>query len=186
MQEAWPTLEQVAAERYHWARCLEGGAFSFPRSPQASRSSLAFGLPISRPKSRYKSSPSPDCHDDGHFHHHGNPAKFLPLSCRCCLQGAVSHPFSRGWLRTGSHQTPIGIKRSAMNCRSPWRRCRPRETLVPDKVQWVSEPWLLPAQRQSSVAHCLGDPVICKQEAGQREDPIRTMAFHQSARFLRS
>jgi hypothetical protein len=40
-----------------------------------------------------------------------------------------------------------------------------------------TEPWLLLAQRQSSVAHRLGDPVICKQEAGQKVDPIRTMAF---------
>jgi hypothetical protein len=36
------------------------------------------------------------------------------------------------------------------------------------------------------VAHHLGDPVICKQEAGQREDPIRTMAFHQSQYWARS
>lgn len=49
-----------------------------------------------------------------------------------------------------------------------------------------AEPWLLPAQRQSMVAHRLGDPVICKQRVEQREDPIKTMAFHQSRYWARS
>ncbi|OYD59892.1 UNVERIFIED_ORG: hypothetical protein BDU10_9182 [Burkholderia sp. CF145] len=49
-----------------------------------------------------------------------------------------------------------------------------------------AEPWLLLAQRQSMVAHRLGDPVIRKQSVGQREGPIKTMAFHQSQYWARS
>ena len=37
-----------------------------------------------------------------------------------------------------SHQTPIWIKRAAVSCLSPWRLCRPRRTLVPQRVQWVN------------------------------------------------
>ncbi len=49
-----------------------------------------------------------------------------------------------------------------------------------------AEPWLLLVQRQSKVAHRLGDPVIRKQWVGQREDPIRAVAFHQSHYWVRS
>lgn len=49
-----------------------------------------------------------------------------------------------------------------------------------------AEPWLLPAQRQSRMAHRPGDPVIYKQAVGQGKDPIRAMAFHQSHYWARS
>jgi hypothetical protein len=49
-----------------------------------------------------------------------------------------------------------------------------------------AEPWLLLVQRQSMVARRLGDPVMRKQSVGQREDPTRTMAFHQSHYWARS
>jgi hypothetical protein len=98
-----------------------------------------------------------------------------PVAGAC--RGRYRVRFLPGWLRTGSHQTPIGIKRSAMKCRSPWRRCRPRETLVPDEVQWVSEPWLLPAQRQSSVAHCLGDRSSASRRRSKRKTQSEPWLF---------
>src|SRR5574338_56807 len=32
---------------------------------------------------------------------------------------------------------PSGSSERRYYCRSPWRRCRPRRTLVPQRVQWV-------------------------------------------------
>jgi hypothetical protein len=37
-----------------------------------------------------------------------------------------------------SHQTPVGIKLAAMPCDRPGGTCRPRETLVPSRVQGVA------------------------------------------------
>src|SRR5258707_9291168 len=69
----------------------------------------------------------------------------------------------------------------------PGGHCRPRETLVPGEVQWVSQNrGCCLAQRQSMVAHRPGDPVIRKQAVVQREDPIRTVGFRQSRYWARS
>ena len=51
------------------------------------------------------------------------------------LQTLTAPVFSLCRLRTESHQTPVGIKLVAMLYDRPGGSCRPRETLVPSRVQ---------------------------------------------------
>jgi hypothetical protein len=108
-------------------------------------------------------------------------SEILSVAWPCCLQIVIASVFSE---LVANRIAPDTHRDQA--CRDvthvcPGGYCRPRETLVPDEVQWVSQNrGCCLAQRQSMVAHRPGDPVIDKQAVGQREDPIKTMAFHQS------
>jgi hypothetical protein len=146
----------------------------------------AIATPISRPKSRYESSPSPDCHDDDHFYRRGNPAKLLPLSCCGCLQGQVSRPFSPRLVAnriapdTHRDQAISDEMSIALAAVPPQRNVGARQG--PMGFRTVAVACATPVKRGS----LSGRPVICKQEAEQKEDPIRTMAFHQSQYWARS
>ena len=54
------------------------------------------------------------------------------------LQILTAPVFSLRWLRTESRQSPIRFKQVAVYCDRPGGFCRPRETLVPSRVQGVS------------------------------------------------
>ncbi|MGF6292578.1 hypothetical protein QFZ98_004439 [Paraburkholderia youngii] len=104
-----------------------------------------------------------------------------------CLQGGVSHPFSQAGCESNRTRHPSGSSNTVMRLTPALAVSRRRETLVPNKVQGdFAEPWLLRAQRQSGMARCPGDTVICKQRAAQGDGPIRTMASHQSQYWARS
>ena len=53
------------------------------------------------------------------------------------LQTLTASVFSLRWLRTESRQSPIRFKHVAMYCDRPGGMGRPRETLVPSRVQGV-------------------------------------------------
>ena len=87
------------------------------------------------------------------------------------LQTLNAPVFSRCWLRTESHQTPVGIKLAAMRCDRPGGLCHPRETLVPSRVQGVAcIPYGYRRDDDASplVAHGLGDSAICIHSGGAR------------------
>jgi hypothetical protein len=81
--------------------------------------------------------------------------------------------FSFNWLRRESHQTPIEIKLIVMLYESPDGFCRPRETLVPRRVQLVVT---------FNVAVIISTPVLkwltawaiqcCTKQMAQRRCPI--------------
>src|SRR5450432_4836742 len=54
------------------------------------------------------------------------------------LQTLTASVFSLRWLRTESRQSPIRFKHVAICCDRPGGMGRPRETLVPSRVQGVS------------------------------------------------
>ena len=81
---------------------------------------------------------------------------------------AEPHPFLQFMAANESRQSPIRIKQVALLLPLPWRLGRPRRTLVPLRVQWISQirgyrfpganPWL---------AHIAGDPLYCSGD-GER------------------
>jgi len=117
--------------------------------------------PISRPESMVKRSTSQtNCVK---AERQGQPSSFL--------QTLTAPVFSLCRLRTESHQTPVGIKLVAMLYDRPGGSCRPRETLVPSRVQGVVR--ILCGYRRDGdasplVAHDLGDSVICTYQDGAR------------------
>jgi len=87
------------------------------------------------------------------------------------LQKLTAPAFSLCWLRTKSHQTPVGIKLAAMLCDRPGGLCHPRETLVPSHVQGVAcIPYGYRRDDDASplVAHGLGDSAICIHSVGAK------------------
>ena len=87
------------------------------------------------------------------------------------LQTLTAPAFSLCWLRTKSHQTPVGIKLAAMCRDRPGGLCHPRETLVPSRVQGVAcIPYGYRHNDDASplVAHGLGDSAICIHSDGAK------------------
>lgn len=79
--------------------------------------------------------------------------------------------FLTGWLRTESHQTPVGIKPVAMLRDCPGGSCRPRETLVPGRVQGVvciPRGYRHDDDASPLMAHGLGDSAFCIRSDGAR------------------
>ena len=102
------------------------------------------------------------------------------------LQTLTASVFSLRWLRTESRQSPIRFKHVAMYCDRPGGRGRPRETLVPSRVQGVGHTrvavalatpvryWLTTWAIQSSALH----------RVAQRRRPITRVVVHQTASWL--
>ena len=59
--------------------------------------------------------------------------KSFPYSVCSCR----SRPFLHFMAATNRARHPSGSSERRCCCRSPWRLCRPRRTLVPHRVQWV-------------------------------------------------
>jgi hypothetical protein len=87
------------------------------------------------------------------------------------LQTVIAPAFSCCWLRSESHQTPVGIKPSAILCEGPGGLRHPRETFVPIRVQWVahiSNGCRLHGDASPYMAHELGDSQVCNQSDGAK------------------
>jgi hypothetical protein len=102
------------------------------------------------------------------------------------LQTLTASVFSLCWLRTESRQSPIRFKPVAMYCDRPGGVSRPRETLVPSRVQGVGH---------IRVAVAMATPVRCwlttwaiqspaLHRVAQRRCPIIRVVFHQTASWL--
>ena len=102
------------------------------------------------------------------------------------LQTLTAPVSSLCWLRSESHQTPVGIKLAAMLRDRPGGLYHPRETLVPSRVQWVARnPNGCRRGDDASpfVAHGLGDSAICIQSGGTKAVSNQLRWLHTSPLF---
>lgn len=67
---------------------------------------------------------------------HGGASRRFSIYSNAVCSGR-SHPFLRFMAATNRTKHPSRSSERRCVCLSPWRLCRPRRTLVPQRVQWV-------------------------------------------------
>ena len=112
------------------------------------------------------------------FTHKSQPPVFL--------QSLTASVFSLRWLRTESRQSPIRFKHVAMCCDRPGGLGRPRETLVPSRVQGVGHIPVAVAMatpvRNGLTAWAIQSSAL--HRVAQRRRPIIRVVLHQTASWL--
>src|ERR1700694_5003436 len=102
------------------------------------------------------------------------------------LQTLTAPLFRSCWLRTESRQSPIRFKHGAMCCDRPGGFCRPRETLVPSRVQGVGHIGVAVAMatpvRNGLTAWAIQSSAL--HRVAQRRRPIIRVVVHPNALLL--